>query len=193
MERDITPQLTAAEVGFLWSHYMGNSLNLGAMKVFLAKVEDKETEMVLRYGYEAALKIEEAIAALLAKEGDPLPRGFGDGDVDLGAPRLFEDTGTLYYAKRMVKLAMPAAEFGLVNATRAAARAFRQCLYLGRGARGGNGLCSVLDRSRQNRASSGRAGRRSCDRGLRRDCGTGQRRHSARGAARLRTAPGRNI
>jgi len=57
LERDITPQLTAAEVGFLWSHYMGNSLNLGAMKVFLAKVEDKETEMVLRYGYEAALKI----------------------------------------------------------------------------------------------------------------------------------------
>ncbi|MDR7867336.1 MAG: DUF3231 family protein [Sporomusaceae bacterium] len=124
MERDVTPKLTCAEVGFLWSHYMGNSLNLGMLKVFLAKVEDKETEMVLRYGYEAALRIDAEIAAILTAEGFPRPKGFTDEDVDTGAPRLFEDTGCLYYVKRMVKMAMPAAAEGLGNAQRQDARAF---------------------------------------------------------------------
>lgn len=124
MEREVTPKLTAAEVGFLWSHYMGNSLNIGIMKVFLAKVEDKEIEMVLRYGYEAALRIDAEIAAILTKEGFPRPKAFTDEDVDTDAPRLFEDTGCLYYVKRMVKLALPAATEGLVNAQREDVRAF---------------------------------------------------------------------
>ncbi len=122
--QEITPKLTAAEVGFMWNHYMGNSLNIGALKVFLAKVEDKEIEMVLRYGYEAALKIDAAVAGILAKEGFPLPWGFTDEDVDLSAPRLFEDTGTLYYVKQMAKLALPAATEGFANATRADVREF---------------------------------------------------------------------
>lgn len=124
MEREVTPKLTAAEVGFLWSHYMGNSLNIGLLKHFLAKVEDKEVEMVLRYGYEAALRIDAAIAAILTKEGFPLPRGFTDEDVDPDAPRLFEDTGSLYYVKQMVRLALPATTEGLVNSARQDVREF---------------------------------------------------------------------
>ncbi|MDT8902053.1 DUF3231 family protein [Anaeroselena agilis] len=124
MERDVTPRLTCAEVGFLWDHYMGNSLNIGMLKVFLAKVEDREAEMVLRYGYEAALKIDAAILAILTKAGYPRPQGFTDADVDTAAPRLFEDTGCLYYVKRMVKLALPGAAEALVNSQRQDVRAF---------------------------------------------------------------------
>lgn len=124
MGRDITPKLTAAEVGFLWNHYWGNKLNIGMMKVFLAKAEDKEVAMVLRYAYEAALQIDAAIAAILSEEGYPLPRGVGDGDADTGAPRLFADTGALYYAKRMVRMALPSSTEAFVNATRADVREF---------------------------------------------------------------------
>jgi hypothetical protein len=124
MERDVTPKLTAAEVGFLWGHYVSNSLNVGVMRVFLAKAEDRETEMVLRFGYEAALRIDAAIAAILTREGYPLPRGFTEADVDTDAPRLFEDTGCLYYVKRMAKLALPAATDALVNSDRSDVREF---------------------------------------------------------------------
>ncbi len=124
MERDITPKLSAAEVGFLWSHYMGNSLNVGMMKVFLAKVEDKEVEMVLRYGFEAAQRIDAVIGDILSRDGYPLPKGFGDDDVDTEAPRLFADTGALYYAKRMANLALPAATVGLVGVARRDVREF---------------------------------------------------------------------
>jgi hypothetical protein len=122
--RDVTPRLTCAEVGFLWSHYMGNSLNIGMLKHFLAKVADKEIEMVLRYGYEAARRVDAEIAAILTGEGIPRPWGFTDEDVDENAPRLFEDTGSLYYVRLMAKMALPATVEGLVNAQREDVRAF---------------------------------------------------------------------
>ncbi len=124
MERDVTPKLSAAEVGFLWSHFMGNSMNIVMLKHFLTYVEDREDEMVLRYGLEAAVRIDAAIPAILTKEGFPRPKGFSDEDLDQGAPRLFTDAGSLYYVKRMVQLAMPAAAQGLVSSQRADVRDF---------------------------------------------------------------------
>lgn len=124
MERDISPELTAAEVGLLWSHYLGNSLTKCVLKVFLAKAADREIEPVLRCGYEVALRIDASVAALLSGDGYALPRGFGDEDVDCGAPRLFADADCLYYVKRVVRLALPETVAGLTSATRADVREF---------------------------------------------------------------------
>lgn len=115
-------KLTTSEVGFLWSHYVSNSLNIGMLKYFLAKVEDQQTEAVLEYGMDCAQHIRARVADILTQENFPLPRAFGAEDVDTSAPRLFEDTGALYYTKRMSKLAGPAAALALGNSARADVR-----------------------------------------------------------------------
>jgi hypothetical protein len=99
-------KLTSAEMGKLWATYMGNSMGKCVLKYFLLHVEDKDIKNLL----ENALKLSDEfmimIKEIFEKENYPIPKGFGDEDVNLGAPRLLEDSFYVHYLKHAGKAGM---------------------------------------------------------------------------------------
>ncbi len=85
-----TEKLTSAEMGKHWATYMGNSMAKCILSYFLQNVEDNDIKTLL----ENALKLSEDFLKITTeifnKENFPIPKGFSQEDVNLGAPRLFQ-------------------------------------------------------------------------------------------------------
>lgn len=100
---DITEKLTSAEMGKLWATYMGNSMAKCILSYYLQHVEDKDIKALL----ENALKLSEEFLKIttevFTKENFPIPTGFSQEDVNLDAPRLFQDEFYVHYLKYTAK------------------------------------------------------------------------------------------
>jgi hypothetical protein len=103
---DTTEPLTSAEMGKLWATYMGNSMAKCILSYFLQHVEDQEIKTLL----ENALKLSEDFlkktTEIFTKDNFPIPKGFGEEDVNLNAPRLFQDEYYPHYLKYAAKAGM---------------------------------------------------------------------------------------
>lgn len=97
------PKLTSAEISMLWSTYIGDTMSICVLKHFLQTCEDKDVtpiiELALSFSYEHV----EQVSDLFAKEGIPLPKGFGDQDVNLQAKKLFSDVTYMRYLHHMAR------------------------------------------------------------------------------------------
>lgn len=95
--------LTSAEMGKLWTTYVGNTMGKCVLSYFLKHVDDTDVKKVL----ETALNLDESLMQKIKpifKEGNfPLPIGFTDEDVNLDAPRLFHDEFYLHYLQYLGK------------------------------------------------------------------------------------------
>ncbi|UOR13111.1 DUF3231 family protein [Halobacillus amylolyticus] len=94
-------QLNAAELGDLWSNYMGDSLSSCMFEHFIATVQDDEIKDLLLFNQGISKRHLATIAELFTKEEIPVPDGFGPSDINKSAPRLFEDTYILFYIQQM--------------------------------------------------------------------------------------------
>ena len=96
--RDNVP-LTSAEMGKLWATYMGNTMAKCILNYYLQHINDQDIKKVL----ENALNLSEVLVGnikeIFIQENFPIPIGFTDEDVNLGAPRLFSDEFYLHYLK----------------------------------------------------------------------------------------------
>jgi hypothetical protein len=99
-------KLTAAEMGKLWATYMGNSMGVCVLNYFLLNVEDKDIKTLLENAQNLSVSIMKNIKEIFEKENFPVPKGFGEEDVNLGAPRLFEDDYYVHYLKYAGKAGM---------------------------------------------------------------------------------------
>jgi len=61
---------------------------------------------------------------ILRREGQPIPKGFGDEDIDLGAPRLFTDLYCYYYTLSMLRIGIPLNGTNLAHSIREDVRDF---------------------------------------------------------------------
>ncbi|MBO9597356.1 MAG: DUF3231 family protein [Cohnella sp.] len=95
----LADKLTSAEVGKLWATYMGNSMANRIFPYFLRNVDDNEIRGVLEKAYRLTERLLTTITDMFEREGHPLPRGFEEKDVNVGAPRLFGDEFYLHYLK----------------------------------------------------------------------------------------------
>lgn len=101
----VTPseKLTSAELGKLWVTYMGNSMSTCILSYYLQNVDD----MDIKYLLEEALNICKTIISktkdIFMKNNIPIPAGFTEEDVNLNAPRLFEDDFYVHYLKYVSK------------------------------------------------------------------------------------------
>jgi len=84
-------KLNAAEQGKLWTTYMGNTMSICTVSYMLQHVYDQEIRRVLEHGLSLAKEFVQTIRDIFTKENFPIPKGFTDEDVNLGAPRLFTD------------------------------------------------------------------------------------------------------
>lgn len=99
-------KLTSAEMGKLWATYMGNSMGKCILSYYLQHVEDDDIKNLLENALQLSLKILKTIEEIFIKENFPIPQGFTEKDVNLGAPRLFEDQFYVHYLKYVAKAGM---------------------------------------------------------------------------------------
>jgi hypothetical protein len=101
-----TEKLTAAELGKLWATYMGNSMSICVLRYFLQHIEDRDIQDVVEEGLRLTEQFTQSIHDIFIRENHPIPIGFSEEDVNLAAPRLFEDELYLHYLKYAGKAGM---------------------------------------------------------------------------------------
>lgn len=96
-------KLSSAEMGKLWATYMGNSMSKCILSYFLQHVEDNDIKTLLENALSLCQEFMQTTTEIFQKENFPIPKGFGPEDVNLGAPRLFEDEFYVHYLKYTAK------------------------------------------------------------------------------------------
>lgn len=91
--------LTAAEVGKLWATFMGNSMSKCILLYFLKNCEDPDIRKAVENALHVCEEILQKVTEIFSKENIPIPFGFTEEDVNMGAPRLFLDEFYLHYLK----------------------------------------------------------------------------------------------
>lgn len=99
-------KLTSAEMGKLWATYSGNSMSKCMLSYYLQHVEDKEIKALLENALKMCEEFMRTSKEILEKEDFPIPIAFSKDDVNLGAPRLFEDEFYVHYLKYVAKAGM---------------------------------------------------------------------------------------
>ncbi|SET56987.1 Protein of unknown function [Oceanobacillus limi] len=97
MEKNRNIPLSASEMASLWTQYMFDTMSTCFFNYALIHIEDKD----IRPLYEKALELSkvhvEKIRGFFEGENYPVPQGFSEEDVNLNAPRLFQDPFYLNY------------------------------------------------------------------------------------------------
>lgn len=98
--------LTSAEMGKLWTTFIGNTMGKCVLSYYLEHAEDKDIIKVLEYALGLCETYIQDIKTIFNQENFPIPVGFTDEDVNLGAPRLFNDEFYLYYLQYIGRAGM---------------------------------------------------------------------------------------
>jgi hypothetical protein len=101
-----TENLTSAEMGKLWATYMGNSMAECLLRYYLQHCDDPDIKALLENALKLTLEFMGITKEIFEKENIPVPKGFGEEDVNLGAPRLFHDEFYVHYLKYAAKAGM---------------------------------------------------------------------------------------
>ena len=101
-----TEKLTSAEMGKLWATYVGNSMSKCILSYYLQHVDDEDIKALLENALNLSVDFMRTIGDIFHKENFPIPKGFSEEDINLGAPRLFEDEYYVHYLKYAAKAGM---------------------------------------------------------------------------------------
>ncbi|WP_423798327.1 DUF3231 family protein [Neobacillus sp. SAB-20_R2A] len=100
---DKTNPLTTFEVGKLWATYMGNSMSIQILSYFHQHCDDEDIRVLLENGLALSKDFMQRIEGFFNNENFPIPNGFTEDDVNLGAPRLYADEFYVHYLKYAAK------------------------------------------------------------------------------------------
>ena len=110
---NVTERLTSAEIGKLWATYMGNSMAKCILSYYLQHVEDENIKNLLENALKLTEEFLKTTKEIFEKENFPIPKGFTEEDVNLNAPRLFEDEYYVHYLKYAAKAGMSIYSVGI--------------------------------------------------------------------------------
>ncbi|MFE5321697.1 DUF3231 family protein [Paenibacillus sp. NPDC056579] len=99
-------ELTATEMGKLWATYIGNTMEKCVLSYYLKHVNDPDIKVALEYALDLCKNYIQTIELFFQKADFPTPVGFTDSDVNLKAPRLFNDEFYLHYLRYSGKAGM---------------------------------------------------------------------------------------
>lgn len=112
------PKLTSSEISYLWESYRNDTMAICGIKHFLANVEDNSTREILENALDISKRHIQKLTQIFQKEYYPLPQGFTEKDINLGAPRLFSDVLYLQYIENMGKFGLISYSMALSSVTR---------------------------------------------------------------------------
>jgi hypothetical protein len=122
-------KINSAEQGKLWATYMGNTMGKCVLSYMLHHIEDQEIKKVIENALTLTKQFVKDIEEILIQEKYPIPKGFTEDDVNVGAPRLFTDEFYLHYVKYTGKAGISIYGIAVALMTRSDIRAFfTQCL-----------------------------------------------------------------
>lgn len=98
--------LVSSEITGLWNSYMSDTMIVTVLKHFLNRVEDSETRTILQQTSDLSNKHIQELTNMFNVEKLTIPEGFTDKDVNLDAPRLFDDSFYLTYLCFMSRVGM---------------------------------------------------------------------------------------
>lgn len=88
MKKNLDARLTSAEMGSLWTQYINDTATKQILTYFLNWVEDKGIRKILETALGSANENLSFLLALFKKETFPIPAGFTENDVNVGAPMI---------------------------------------------------------------------------------------------------------
>lgn len=100
-------------MGKLWATYSGNSMSKCILSYFLKHVDDNDIKVLLENALNMCEEFIKTSKEILDTENFPIPMGFGKEDVNLGAPRLYEDEFYVHYLKYAAKAGMSIYNVGI--------------------------------------------------------------------------------
>ncbi|WP_163971118.1 DUF3231 family protein [Oceanobacillus halotolerans] len=89
--------LTASEIASMWTQYLFDTMSICFFKYALEHIEDEDIRELYHTSLEVAEGHVEKLEVFFNGENFPVPHGFTDEDVNVKAPRLFQDPFYLYY------------------------------------------------------------------------------------------------
>jgi hypothetical protein len=95
-------RLTAPEISSLWTQYMFDSMSICFIKYALEHLEDQDIIGIYEQSLEFSERHVQHVKEFFKGDGFPIPRGFTEDDVNIHAPRLFQDPFYLYYMYIMI-------------------------------------------------------------------------------------------
>ncbi len=122
-------KLTAAEISQIWGAYQNATISKCFFQYFSSIVEDQDIKALVQHGLELSESHIEQLTAFFNNESYPVPQGFTDNDVNVGAPRLYSDSYILYYLHQLGKLGINAFSVAVALSARSDIHTyFSQCL-----------------------------------------------------------------
>ncbi len=95
---------TAAEIGHLWSTYLAETQAVSMLKHMVAKSKDPDYYTVLQLQLDTASKNIELMKEMFNIIQHPIPFAFGENDVDINTPQLFDEEFSVKYTRLMTKI-----------------------------------------------------------------------------------------
>ena len=95
-------RLTAPEISSLWTQYMFETMSICFMKYALEHMEDEDIIEIYKQSLELSERHILHVKEFYKGEKFPIPHGFTEKDVNIHAPRLFQDPFYLYYMYIMI-------------------------------------------------------------------------------------------
>lgn len=89
--------MTATEMGYLWSTYKSETLNHCLLTYFDSTVEDQEIKELNKKSLEACKNNIARLKEIFESDGFPIPAGFNESDVNPNAAKLYTDPFILYF------------------------------------------------------------------------------------------------
>jgi hypothetical protein len=90
-------RLTAPELSALWTQYLFDTMSICLFKYALHHIEDQDIKDIYITALELSERHVQQIEDFFKGENYPIPQGFTEKDVNIGAPRLFQDPFYLFY------------------------------------------------------------------------------------------------
>jgi hypothetical protein len=119
-----TIELTAAELGHLFTTYITNTMAKCVLTYFIQTTNDTDIKSIAESSLVAASDMVDKVKDIYKIVNHPIPQGFTDEDVNLKAAKLFSDTFVLNYLRFNQQYALFTYSTALVQSTRADVRTF---------------------------------------------------------------------
>ncbi|WP_257347055.1 DUF3231 family protein [Pseudalkalibacillus decolorationis] len=108
MEVHHNATLSAAEISQIWGAYQNDTLTKCVFQYFIEIVEDEDVRTIVQHVLELTEAHIDQLTLFFNQEKYPVPYGFTENDVNVGAPRLYSDSFILNYIQQLGKLGINA-------------------------------------------------------------------------------------
>jgi hypothetical protein len=90
-------KLTSAEIGTLWGQYVNGTMTDTVNRYMFSMIEDEQIKGTFDLAIKLFDKQKQQIETFIKNDGFPVPIGFNESDINIGAGRLFSDIFCLNY------------------------------------------------------------------------------------------------